>query len=194
MSKLIVIHIVVFIICINRSFAQKIDSTKDPITEYVKGYGEPDPSETEDIATSIISKIVYDFNNDGMPDIALTCSHLWGAHIGPWSIYLGRKNGYYSYIDDIWFVASAVRVIPIKKGMSKIIAYWHWSAAQGELVETVVSSDSVKEIKRTMIYPDYYAKNEDERKYEELFHGYALPDSSLKIENYRKTKKIIWTK
>jgi len=176
------------------AFSQIVDSTKDPATEYVHMYGEPDTSQIEEVATSTISKVVFDFNNDGLPDIALTCSHLWGAHIGPWEIYLGGKNGYYHFVGNLDFVADAVRVIPTKKGEAKAIAYSHWSAAQGELIESLISSKEIKEIKRTMIYPDYYAQNGDWKKYEELFSGHALPDSSIKIEDYRNTGVIKWIK
>jgi hypothetical protein len=165
--------------------------SKDPASDYLKLYAKADSNEMKDTPSRVISKIVYDFDNDGIHDVAITNSHNWGAHIGPWDIYIGQKNGNYKYIGSMDFVNDAVRVIPIKKGLSKIISYSHWSVNQGELIEYQLSSNRIKEIKRIMIYPDYYSRNKDWNKYEELFNNHALPDSTISISDYRK-KGAIW--
>ena len=77
-----------------------------------------------------IRKIEYDFNNDGVKDIAVVSPMSCGNAGCQWGIYLGVPGGY-KYHSTMFFSPGALSVRPILKGMTKMYGYHHMSASDG---------------------------------------------------------------
>src|SRR5205809_5528418 len=84
-------------------------------------------------------QIIADFNNDGLPDIAISDAAFWGNAGGGWTIYLRQKSGSYRRVGDVFFHGLAFAVRPIKPGVGKLIVYIRGGVLNGSLVEYSVS-------------------------------------------------------
>ena len=105
-----------------------------------------------------VCKIIFDFNFDGIQDIALTNSRLWGAHIQPWEIFLGMDNNKYQLLDALWFHNDAVRFDSLSSGKSKVIVFDRAGGAIVDIVEYLLSKEGINQIKRNTLSFDSFEK------------------------------------
>ncbi len=140
MHYLIILPLVLFL-----SFTHSNDDEhiKNPVQYFIGGYG--DTTDIIDLSSREIVKIVSDFNDDNLTDILLADPYIGGAQNYEWWIFLQNSDGDYSLVGTIWFEDVAVK--PISKGISKIIAYEHYSAEEGGFSEYQFSLDGITLIK-----------------------------------------------
>ena len=115
----------------------RVKPVSDPIAQYAKQI-EKDLKEIYVSSTPKdirFVKGILDFNNDGLDDIALTSSLLWGNAGTDWEIYLGNEVGNYTYFGNIFFHPLGISVEPLKKGTAKIFVYRRLGASEGYLSE-----------------------------------------------------------
>ena len=164
----------------------------DPATDFVMGYASGDSSTIAELSSRVVGKVVCDFNSDGLNDVALTDYFLWGAHIGPWQIYLAQQDGQYKYFDELWFHDPAIRIDSLAKGKSRVYTYDKSGGGEGDIVEYELSlSTGIREISRKSVQPDE-PDGEDHKLYESLFGNSRIFNSCLRISDYLTTKKIVW--
>ncbi len=74
-----------------------------------------------------IVRIITDFNNDGLQDVAI---NIWpfGTAVPEWHLYLQDKNRKYIRVEDISFHPADIRIQPIDKNNAKIIATQYGSS------------------------------------------------------------------
>jgi hypothetical protein len=109
--------------------------------------------------------IVADFNNDGLPDLAVADGALAGNVGANWSIYLRTKAGSYHWIGDVLFHGKAFAIEPLKPGVGKLLVYIRAGLTKGALVEYAVSQAGIKELRETTMYP----QDADSDRYQKLF-------------------------
>jgi hypothetical protein len=171
------------------SYSQK-KIVADPIDFQFRSY---DTTEIEDYSNRILVKIILDFNNDGIDDIAISDTYTWGNAGGDWDIYLGKKDGKYEYFDVLFFHPLAFKVHPQKYGTSTMIIYRRAGGGEGDLIEYSISNSGIKEVKSRIMKPD----NESEADYVEywkLFGDlYKNPKSTCcRLSEYLKDKNCKW--
>jgi hypothetical protein len=136
-----------------------------------------------------VCKINFDFNFDGLQDIALTNSRFWGAHIIPWEIYLGIDNNNYQFLDELWFHNDAVRFDSLSNGKSKVIVFDRAGGANVDIVEYLLSKEGINQIERnTLNFEDFEGMNDAFVK----FRFPKLKDSCITITDYLMNKNIEW--
>lgn len=134
---------------------KRVKPMSDPIARYAKRI-EKDLKEIYINHTSKdirFVKGILDFNNDGLDDIAVTSSLLWGNAGTDWEIYLGNEVGNYTYFGNLFFHPLGISVEPIKKGTAKIFAYYRLSADEGRLSEFYFSREGTNTVATKRIYP-----------------------------------------
>jgi len=134
-----------------------------------------------------VCKINFDFNFDGIQDIALTDLLFWGAHFGPWAIFLGIENNQFLFLDELWFHNDAVKFDSISIGKSKVIVFDKAGGGEADIVEYLLSFEGIKETKRDRIYFES-GKNFNEYNFQ------SLEDSCMAPMDYLNNKNIIWKK
>ena len=138
----------------------------------------------------VILKVEYDFNSDGIPDVALSdCPNLCGNAGCEWSIYLGQPSGEYFLMDDqLFFNDGAMFIQPLSKGVSKIYTYSHFSGDEGSLEQYTLDSTGIRELIRTP------ADTANWQAFERLCDGKPSPlvVYSTSVQLYLKTREIAW--
>ena len=174
------------VITLDGIFAEKY-ITNNPEQDFLSAF--EDTLFQSDIDKHKVCKINYDFNFDGIKDIALTDSYLWGAHIGPWEIYLGIENSKYSFIGELWFHNDAVKFDSLSYGKSNVTVFDRTGSADVYIVVYILSKDSIKQIKRNRLHFESFEKmNEAFKKYK----FQTLKDSCISVKDYLENKKIEW--
>jgi hypothetical protein len=168
------------------SFSQE-KIVADPIDDQINHNDEYD---IEYIPSSLIVKIILDFNNDGIDDIAISVTR-WGNAGGYWCIYLGRKDRKYTNIGNIFFHPLAFTIIPQNYGVSSMMIFHRWNAGEGDLIEYSISDQGIKEMKSRVMKP---ADDEDHAEYIKLFGDlYKHPKSTCcRLLDYVKDKNCKW--
>jgi hypothetical protein len=173
------------------SYAQLIDTVKNPAEDYVKSF--ENDSLLQNPSMHNICKITADFNSDGIKDIAISDSYLCGAHACYWNIYLGLGDTKYKYFSTLWFHNYAIKIDSVADGISNIYIYDKAGGGVGDIIEyNLSSSNGINEINRKTIYPESYPENEDYKYYKNIFTQTALIDSCINILDYLKTNKLNW--
>lgn len=191
-------------ICVGKEkpkiLSKQINIIEDPISLYAKEYLK---EYVRDLANESIRKtfslvrIITDFNNDGLEDIALSDNSMMGNGGGPFKVYLKDKTGNYKYIGILGIHPAAINIQPIKKGVTKIIGYWHMSAIEGYLFEYSLSNDGIKNISRKLIKPgdaEYGGNDEDKKLFDKLFGNRKPISEYCKLIDYIKDKNCKWEK
>lgn len=142
-----------------------------------------------DIDNHTVCNINFDFNFDGIQDIALTDFYLWGAHIGPWEIYLGIGNNKFLFVGELWFHNDAVRFDSLSNGKSNVIVFDRAGGADVDIVKYLLSKEGINEIERNTIhYENFEVMNDAFKEY----RFQTLKDSCISVKNYLRNKKIEW--
>jgi hypothetical protein len=173
-------------------FADKVE-TQNPELDFLSFY--ETQSEFENLDENIVYKVNYDFNSDGIQDIALTDRRIWGAHIGPWAVYLGLKNKKYLFLDELWFY-EPIRIDSIENGTSRIIVYENAGGGNAEIIEYLLSSNGITETtrKHLIVYNSSGEETEDFKKVKSIFSDSDYTIQKMKVTDYLKSKIINWVK
>ena len=94
----------------------------------------------------LLVRVIRDFNNDGIDDIALASSLYWGQASAPWEIHLRGADRSYTYLGKLDFHPLSISIQPIDVGSSKIVTYHRMGADGGHLVERILSSDGISRV------------------------------------------------
>lgn len=141
----------------------------------------------DELEKHTICKINFDFNFDGIQDIALTDHYLWGAHIGPWEIYLGIGNSKYLFVGEIWFHNDAVRFDSLANGKSNVIVFDRAGGANVDIVEYSLSKDGINQFERNLLQFESFEKmNEAFKEY----RFQTFKDSCISVKYYLKNREI----
>ncbi len=97
-------------------------------------------TDTVDVPSSKLVRIIDDFNNDGLSDIAIADFEFRGNMGVDWSIYLQQKPGMYCRVGDVFFHECAFAIRPIKPGVAKLIV----SMRKAGIIEYSVSMNGIK--------------------------------------------------
>ena len=85
-----------FFLLVLSCYSQKA-TIKNPLVTFLKEVEDYNDSSRE----ISIEKMEYDFNRDGLKDLALSCPSLWGNAGGEWFVYFKSKNGKYFLYDTL---------------------------------------------------------------------------------------------
>jgi hypothetical protein len=138
-----------------------------------------------------VLKIEYDFNSDGLPDLAISNSpNLCGNAGCDWDIFLRRSGGDYIYLDRLFFNDGAICIQPMAKGRSRIYTYTHYSAADGSIEEYELNSRDVKLVKPIA------ADTANWDRFLRLCKGNPSPMVvfSCNVQHFLRTQGCIWTR
>ncbi len=81
-----------------------------------------------------IYKLNNDFNNDGLQDIALSCSDNWGNAGGKWLFYFQNKGGSFTYYDKIDLMStSAYTILKENEKTPVLLVYNRYNCCSGIL-------------------------------------------------------------
>ncbi len=137
----------------------------------------------------ILLKIEYDFNSDGILDLATTtCPLLCGNAGCQWSISLGQKSREYIYLDELFFGDGASSIQQVAQGRSKLFTYWRNGPEEGSIKEYELSSSGIKEI-------SYIASDTGNwDKFIDLCKGEPSPVEFyyINILEYQRTHELAW--
>jgi len=164
----------------------------DPVEWSVENYRDENVDSIPDC--HILVKIVRDFNNDGIGDIAISDTYDWGNAGGDWDIFLGTKNKQYKYLGDLGFHPDAIAFKPIEREASQITVYIHTSAGGGDLIHYRLSSKGIREIKRKSLVLDNADDAKEFEKYDQLFANVNKNPISVwcKLSDYLRDKNCRW--
>ena len=161
--------------------------TNSPVLDFLTAFD--DTLFQYDIEKHTVCKINFDFNFDGILDIALTDHYLWGAHIGPWEIYLRIENNKYLCVGGLWFHNDAIKIDSLSDGNSKILVFDRAGGANVDIAEYLLSNENIKEIKRNSLqFEDFEGMNAAFKEYK----FQSLKDSCINVQDYINSKKIEW--
>jgi hypothetical protein len=169
----------------------------DPTAELIPA-SPPDSAEDPFFVHRVIVKCIYDFNNDGIPDEAISDELLWGNAGGLWEIYLGQPGGGFKHLDDLFFHPFAINIQPIRPGMAKVTIYLRMSAVDGILVEYNISGSGIREIKSKSISVEsagsWDSDSPAKRLYDSLFNDrlHMPVVSSCSLSDLCKNPKAKW--
>ena len=136
----------------------------------------------------LVLKVEYDFDSDGMVDIAVsTYPNLCGNAGCDYEIFLKRPEGYLS-VGEMFFHHGAIYVERVKSGVSRIVTYRHMSAFEGTLEEYELDSTGIKEVSTVPSDTSNWAKLEQMSK-GHLNSVVAYVDD---IRQYLKTHQHAW--
>jgi hypothetical protein len=161
--------------------------TNNPELDFLSAF--EDTLFQDDIEKHTVCKINYDFNFDGIQDVALTDLRFWGAHIGPWGIYLGIENNKYLFLDEVWFHNDAIRFDSLSEGKSKLIVFDKAGGGIVDIVEYLLSKEGINEIQRNTLHFEGFEKMNDAFK---EYKFQSMKDSCISVMEYLKNKKIEW--
>ena len=171
----------------------------DPIADMIPTSA-PDSADDPYFLRRVIVKCVYDFDNDGILDLAVSESPelLWGNAGGFWEVYLGQPGGGYKKLDDFFFHPSAINIQPVRPGESKVTIYHRESASYGELIEYSLSLAGIKENNSTTISVEsagsWDVDSPAKRLYDTLFYDrlHVPVVSSCRLSDLCKNPKALW--
>ena len=197
---------IVFIFSLTQTFSQNSNpkitpegilaakvETQNPELDFLSFY--ETQSEFENLDENIVYKVNSDFNSDGIQDIALTDRRIWGAHIGPWAIYLGLKNNKYLFFDELWFY-DPIRIDSINNGTSRILVYENAGGGNAEIIEYLLSSNGIIETNREhlIVKNSRGEETEDFIKVKSIFSESTFTIQKMKVTDYLINKIINWVK
>lgn len=113
-------------------------------------------------------RIVGDFNNDGLSDLAIsTSTSLFGNADGWFKVYLGTNGRKYKYLGDLSAHPAAINFEPGGPGEALVTTYHHDTASAGVLIKQKITSKQIIDISKVEIFP---GRNEsDKTLYDKLF-------------------------
>jgi|SRR5690606_14759717 len=161
--------------------------TNNPELDFLSAF--EDTLFQDDIEKHTVCKINFDFNFDGIQDVALTDLRFWGAHIGPWGIYIGIENNKYLFLDEVWFHNDAIRFDSLSEGKSKLIVFDKAGGGTVDIVEYLLSKEGINEIQRNTLHFEGFEKMNDAFK---EYRFQSMKDSCISVMEYLKNKKIEW--
>jgi hypothetical protein len=145
--KTIAVVIVLFLPLATLFASQDTVGVRDPIFKTLETFIE---DSTDLDPERAVLKIEYDFDSDGVLDLAISNSpNLCGNAGCEWRLFLGQPSGGYIYCKQLFFNDGAIYIQPLAKGLSRVYTYTHYSAAEGSLEEYELSSHGANLITRT---------------------------------------------
>jgi hypothetical protein len=167
MNKFKAIGVILFLLPRADASAQD-GAIEDPIRYFASRY--TDTTRDGKTIDNTMVRLVLDFNNDGLVDIALSDSYLWGNAGGYWEFFLQNDNRKYHCIGYVMLHPSAFRIEPVRAGVSRLTVYIHNDAGSGDLNTYEICSDSITFISTLLLHTgdDHPA---GEKEYQRLF-GY----------------------
>lgn len=135
-------------------------------------------------------RIIGDFNNDELADIAISTSTSIFGNAGGWfSVYLRTPSDKLKYIGEIFAHPYAINIKSVSPGKTLITTYHHNNVSSGMLVNHQLSNDEIVELSRAQLFPG--TSEADKKEYDSLFEK----SSNLIIEKSNCKEKIIsWIK
>ncbi|MBK1877905.1 hypothetical protein [Pelagicoccus mobilis] len=141
----------------------------------------------------VYSRIVADFNEDGIIDVAYSEPGLCGNAGCWWSIHKGRGNGFYEKeVLSAFFHPLAVN-ISMKEGKPVVTIYHRAGGGEGQLIEYEPNSNELTKISERTIYPDDNGNAKDRLLYEELFgdlRNNRIDETISEVEYLEQIEKI----
>lgn len=124
-------------------------------------------------------RIVADFNNDDINDIALSYeTSMFGNAGGHFSLYLGLPDGRYKEVGSFFAHPAAINLRKTERGESLISTYIRSNAASGVVTEQRLTSEGLFFMKKKAIQSGDFGPKADQALYAELFG----PEDGLKAE------------
>lgn len=112
-------------------------------TAQIDDFIEKSPDEISSSAT--IYKIVYDFNGDGLKDIALSNSDSWGNAGGSWYFYFNKNDSCFYYYDEIpeeYVMDPTLYAVKSKKGKpNTLLLYNRMGCCSGSFISLSVTQE-----------------------------------------------------
>jgi hypothetical protein len=128
----------------------KTEYIKDPVAEYVRSRSSMSFHDDAELF-----KIVADFNNDGLLDYCVSETSEWSnSNGGLWEIYCQVSNGVYFRMGSLYSGPHSIAIQPFKKGMVRLVQYWHMSAIDGGICEIFITQDGIKSGRGTRLYSE----------------------------------------
>jgi hypothetical protein len=91
-------------------------------------------------------RILHDFNNDEVDDVALVSSLSWGNAGVYWEIFLGGEDGGYIRLGSLFFHPLAISIQPVAEGISEIVTYSRLGAKAGDWETYRISREGIQRV------------------------------------------------
>ena len=91
-------------------------------------------------------KILHDFNNDDVDDVALVSSLSWGNAGAYWEIFLGSEEEDYIRLGELFFHPLAISIQPVAEGISEIVTYHRLGAEEGNWYTYRLSREGIQTV------------------------------------------------
>ncbi len=115
-------------------------------------------------------RLVADFNNDGIDDVALSYdTSMFGNAGGQFFLYLGKGDGTYREIGSFFAHPLAINLKKTITGEGTVTTYARSNAGSGFIVEERITSVGIFMVNRKLIQPGDAGVPEDQKLYGDLF-------------------------
>lgn len=119
-------------------------------------------------------RLVEDFNNDGIDDVALSYeTSMFGNAGGHFFLYLGMRDGTYKEIGSFFAHPLAINLEKTTEGESVISTYGRLNSVSGGIVERRVTDAGIFIVDSKFIHPGDEKVPEDQKQYLDLFGNAA---------------------
>jgi hypothetical protein len=184
-----ILTVILLFLSLGTLFArQDTVKVRDPVLNALEAFVQ-DSTELE--LERAVLKIEYDFNCDGIADLAISNSpNLCGNAGCEWQIFLGQPLGGYTFLDQLFFNDGGICIQSLTKGSSRVYTYTHYSAAEGSLEEYELSFRGINLITRTA------ADTSNWHKFVRLCKGEPSPFVvfSCNVLQFLRTRQYAWVR
>jgi hypothetical protein len=162
----------------------------DPVDAFVLGY---DPSNGDffihEPERAVLLRLRLDFNNDGIMDLAVSEGSIRGQAGGPWLIFLGDRDGRYTYAGELFFYPTTFAVRPVTPGTAEVTTFERMSASGGRVAIYRISQAGITLIRE---YALEDVPGADRERYRALFPPPGPQAESCRLMDYRRDKPHCW--
>ncbi len=126
--------------------APQVDTIPDPVWAFIEGFNPEDedffahPRDRTDLL-----RMQLDVDGDGLPDIAVSESSMFGIGAGPWLLFRQLAAKGYRYLGEIFAAPGALRA-ERTGGANELVAGTPMSATRTHLVRYQVTPDTVLDV------------------------------------------------
>ncbi len=162
----------------------------DPVDAFVKGY---DPSHGDffihEPERTVLLRLRLDFDNDGIADLAVSEGSIWGQAGGPWLIFLGGRDGRYTYVGELFFYPTTLAIRPVSPGVAEVTTFERTSASGGHLVVSRISRAVITPLREEILHD---VQGADRDRYRALFPTVRPEAESCRLVEYRRDAARCW--
>lgn len=179
---------------INHSVKQtkiKCKKIKRPISWYIQKSGLKNIDES---SVEMLRRIITDFNNDGIQDIALNIYPAFQyGHACSWAIFIRKEDGSYNYLGNILLYEGCVYLSRIKPSISRLSFFYQNISSDGDIITYEISDSYIKEVSIKPIQFDDDGNCVLGMNYLKRLNEKLIAETCL-LKDYKNGNRLIWEK